>query len=184
MAARDEGLDKLEAFIAATAEARAALQRGGDTLDRLRDGVSDLQEDAERRLQEFISEITEMAERAEPQVERLLPMVVAVVAAVPLFGPLAAVAARLVAVAAHEYGPELRDRMQDLMAEWPSLSEELGDDLVATIAEETRDVEEAFGELMDGMEEEVDAVAEDHDEVLEAFEDPEEVLQNGPEALS
>jgi gas vesicle protein len=184
MATRDEGLDKLEAFIAAAAEARAALQRGGDTLERLGDDVSDLQEDAERRLQEFIDELKEMAERAEPQVERLLPIVVAVVAYVPMFGPLAAAAAELVAVAAHEYGPELRERLQELMAEWPSLSEELGDDLVATIAEETREVEEAFSELMDGVAEEVDAAAEDHDEVLEAFEDPEAVLQNGPEALS
>lgn len=184
MAARDEGLDKLEAFIAAAAEARASLQKGTDDLDRLREALSGLQEEGERRLQAFADELEELGDRSAPAVERLLPVIGPVLVGGVLFGPLGAVAAALLVVAAARYGPELVERLEDLEQEWPALAEELGGGLVSAIEEETREVDEAFRELMDAVEEEAGAASEDEDEVLEAFQDPEQVLERGAEALS
>jgi gas vesicle protein len=184
VAARDESLDKLEAFIAATAEARASAQRGGASLERLRGRLSDLEDQAERKLQGFEDEVEELAERAAPRVETHLPLIGAVAGGF-LFGPLGAVAGAMAGVAA---SPRHRDRLAEdvaeLREEWPALGEELQTELPSDLEEEARDVAAAVRELMDALAEEDAGVGEDQEEVLQAFEEVGQVLENGAGAAS
>lgn len=63
MAQRDEGLDKLESFIAATAETRAVLEREANVLDELEDRLEDLGDDIDEQMKNLGQNARELDER-------------------------------------------------------------------------------------------------------------------------
>lgn len=86
MAQRDEGLDKLEAFIAAAAETRANLQRNGERLSDLAQRLEEHFGDVEARLTELDDAIETFDARYGDQVQIILAVAVGVYVGVACLG--------------------------------------------------------------------------------------------------
>lgn len=86
MAQRDEGLDKLEAFIAAAAETRANLQRNGERLGDLAQRLEEHFGDVEARLTELDDAIETFDARYGDQVQIILAVAVGVCIGVGALG--------------------------------------------------------------------------------------------------
>src|SRR5262245_7033758 len=78
MAQRDEGLERLEAFIAAAAETRAGLQRNGERMSDLSERLEEYFGDVEARLQDLDDAIETFDARYGDQVQLILAVVVGV----------------------------------------------------------------------------------------------------------
>ena len=156
MAQRDEGLDKLEAFIAAAAETRANLQRNGERMSDLAERLEEYFGDVEARLTELDDAIETFDARYGDQIQIILA-VAPVVPALPLliFAPpgifivvaaglcayimlgdlrLALVNACDIAIAAYRALREASERLQPILTEAGDEADEAFDAFGAAIS--------------------------------------------------
>lgn len=166
MAARDEGLDRLEAFIAAAAETRANLQRSGARLRELRDHLRGDDVDVVAELRRLDTAVEAFDDRYGDQIEEGLALAFAIGAMVALVGnpPLMPVAFVAVYVISHEVLHEQRKVLREDGDAAIVAYEALGEASVrveselAHAGQEALHAFEAFDEAADEARGEIDAL--------------------------